>query len=80
MAKIGRNEACPCGSGIKFKHCCAGKLETQRDRRSSWALLALALVGALAAVSAVIALVSGPSDEGPNRVWSAEHGHYHDAR
>lgn len=20
-----RNEACPCGSGRKFKHCCAGK-------------------------------------------------------
>lgn len=21
-AKIGRNDACPCGSGKKFKHCC----------------------------------------------------------
>ena len=21
--KIGRNEKCPCGSGKKFKHCCA---------------------------------------------------------
>lgn len=21
-AKVGRNEACPCGSGKKFKHCC----------------------------------------------------------
>jgi uncharacterized protein len=21
--KIGRNEACPCGSGRKYKHCCA---------------------------------------------------------
>ncbi|MGI6214705.1 MAG: SEC-C metal-binding domain-containing protein [Christensenellales bacterium] len=20
--KIGRNEACPCGSGKKYKHCC----------------------------------------------------------
>lgn len=24
--KIGRNEACPCGSGKKYKRCCAGKL------------------------------------------------------
>ncbi len=24
MAKIGRNEQCPCGSGRKYKHCCAG--------------------------------------------------------
>jgi uncharacterized protein len=21
--KVGRNERCPCGSGKKFKHCCA---------------------------------------------------------
>jgi hypothetical protein len=25
MAKIGRNPDCPCGSGRKFKRCCAGK-------------------------------------------------------
>ena len=25
MAKIGRNEKCPCRSGKKFKHCCARK-------------------------------------------------------
>lgn len=25
MAKIGRNDACPCGSGKKFKRCCLGK-------------------------------------------------------
>ena len=22
MAKVGRNDACPCGSERKFKHCC----------------------------------------------------------
>lgn len=26
MAKIGRNEPCPCGSGNKFKKCCMNKL------------------------------------------------------
>ena len=25
MAKIGRNDPCPCGSGKKFKKCCLGK-------------------------------------------------------
>lgn len=25
MAKIGRNQPCPCGSGKKYKHCCAEK-------------------------------------------------------
>jgi hypothetical protein len=29
MAKIGRNEACPCGSGKKFKRCCLGKQQEQ---------------------------------------------------
>ncbi len=22
--KTGRNESCPCGSGLKYKHCCEG--------------------------------------------------------
>lgn len=26
-AKVGRNDACPCGSGLKFKRCCIGKKE-----------------------------------------------------
>ncbi|WP_373280656.1 SEC-C metal-binding domain-containing protein, partial [Methylomonas koyamae] len=25
LAKPGRNEACPCGSGRKYKHCCADR-------------------------------------------------------
>ncbi|HHQ4575443.1 SEC-C metal-binding domain-containing protein [Aeromonas hydrophila] len=24
MKKIGRNEKCPCGSGLKYKRCCGG--------------------------------------------------------
>ena len=32
MAKISRNDPCPCGSGKKFKKCCLGKeLESQRQ-------------------------------------------------
>jgi len=26
--KIGRNDPCPCGSGRKYKQCCAGKNQT----------------------------------------------------
>lgn len=29
MAKIGRNEACPCGSGLKYKRCCLQKEKTE---------------------------------------------------
>lgn len=28
MKKIGRNDPCPCGSGLKYKKCCALKEET----------------------------------------------------
>jgi hypothetical protein len=28
-SRIGRNEACPCGSGMKFKRCCLGKTATR---------------------------------------------------
>ena len=27
MPKIGRNSMCPCGSGLKYKHCCLSKDE-----------------------------------------------------
>jgi hypothetical protein len=30
--KVGRNEPCPCGSGKKFKKCCAGKLSLVEAR------------------------------------------------
>jgi preprotein translocase subunit SecA len=28
VPKIGRNDSCPCGSGKKFKKCCAGHAPT----------------------------------------------------
>lgn len=34
VAKIGRNDPCPCGSGRKYKRCCYGK-DQERLRRSS---------------------------------------------
>lgn len=35
--KIGRNQACPCGSGLKYKACCGGSnLERERRLRSAF--------------------------------------------
>ena len=34
MGKVGRNEACPCGSGRKFKRCCLGKQQAVNDNLS----------------------------------------------
>jgi hypothetical protein len=42
-ARVGRNDPCPCGSGLKYKHCCAGKLRLS-VRGGRWVLGALGLV------------------------------------
>lgn len=34
MAKIGRNEKCPCRSGKKYKHCCAGSVQDTKPQIS----------------------------------------------
>ena len=75
MSKTGRNDACPCGSGKKYKKCCAAKRENRVSKLMIAGLL-LALAGGVYAVTV------GFSDEGtavagPGRVWSPEHGHYH---
>jgi hypothetical protein len=73
MTKPGRNDGCPCGSGRKYKKCCALK-----ERRTSSTLL-LAVGGAVLA-AIIIGLVQFTSERQSapaGRVWSAEHGHYH---
>jgi len=38
MSKVGRNDPCPCGSGLKFKKCCLGKEEqTGEDLKTTYA-------------------------------------------
>ena len=69
--KVRRNDACPCGSGRKYKQCCAGKTE----RRSQFGLYtALAVI---VAIVGVIAYTFTSEGSGPRRVWVPEHGHYH---
>lgn len=36
MAKIGRNEPCPCGSGKKYKHCCYGTVPAGFAAADAW--------------------------------------------
>ena len=72
MASTGRNDPCPCGSGKKFKQCCALK-----TNQVSPLLVGVLIAGAILAVILIVTSVRESSDSG--RVWSAEHGHYHDA-
>jgi hypothetical protein len=74
-AKVGRNQACSCGSGRKFKHCCEAK------RQSMSLAMRVALVAAAGALIAgiVLGVSSFDANTGPGagRVWSEEHGHWH---
>ena len=76
MSKPGRNDLCHCGSGQKFKKChgAAGASGASGN-------VMLLLVGAaiLAAIVVGIASFTGDGTSGTTRVWSTEHGHYHDA-
>ena len=77
MAKIGRNDPCPCGSGRKYKKCCE---LSDRNGGTRSRVMMFAVGGAVvAALLAGIASFTGERSSGPTRVWSAEHGHYHDA-
>ena len=78
MAKIGRNQTCPCGSGLKYKKCCAmKKTKTPVALRIVVAVVAVFLIGGL------IVFLTNIDDYDPNasstagRVWSEEHGHWH---
>lgn len=75
--EVGRNDPCPCGSGLKYKKCCQGKQQTW----SVWTVLALVVFG-LVLVFGVYALwvnlTASGAPAAPQRVWSQAHGHYHD--
>lgn len=77
MSKTGRNDLCPCGSGKKFKRCHDVK---QQGGGASARLMMIAVAGAmiLALILGIASLTSSGSATGV-RIWSPEHGHYHDA-
>ena len=76
MAKTGRNEPCPCGSGKKFKNCHEGKTSSARSSRVLMVVVGAAM---LAAIAAGVASFTGERRAAGARVWDPVHGHYHDA-
>ena len=73
MAKVGRNEPCPCGSGRKHKNCCERRA---RGFGAGTRVALLILAGAIAAAF-LFGIASRDEGTGQGRTWSAEHGHYH---
>ena len=78
MAKTGRNDLCPCGSGKKYKKCHEASERGNSLVRSRFLLIAVG-GGLLAAVAlAIVSMFTAPATTG-GRVWDPTHGHYHDA-
>jgi uncharacterized protein YchJ len=76
MSEIGRNAACPCGSGLKYKRCCAVRsTETSLLSRVALSAVAIMLIGG--AVFLLSSLDDHEGRIGPTRVWSEAHGHWH---
>ena len=76
MAKTGRNDLCPCGSGKKYKKCHEAGDSATRSR------MLMIVVGGAVLAAIAIGFVSYNSDPaaGDNvRVWDPAHGHYHNA-
>ncbi len=48
MAKIGRNDRCPCGSGKKYKHCCARNPVVEKRPSTPEEQLRISLMNAVA--------------------------------
>lgn len=80
MPSTGRNQPCPCGSGSKYKHCCEQKDKQPFMSRTGLIMgLAVAVVLAGGVAAFFNESSSGAESSAPaGKVWSAEHGHYHD--
>jgi hypothetical protein len=77
VAKPGRNDLCPCGSGKKYKRCHEAK---EKGSGIGQHLVLIAVAGAvLAALLVGIASFRSGGQTAGVRIWSPEHGHYHDA-
>jgi hypothetical protein len=83
--RTGRNEPCPCGSGSKYKNCCINEKARQHSRYLTVLVIAVATVAAAGVIPSLLpekekekpALSSRTPR--PGKVWSEEHGHWHDA-
>ena len=63
-ASVGRNDPCPCGSGLKYKQCCEGKALPRMRGRRGW-LLGVAALAALALIAWGIMRSQSPSVANP---------------
>ena len=84
MKKVGRNEPCHCGSGKKYKNCHqqidGAKGSKDKNLLIGGVLALFIIVAAILVFMNVQSPQNGAPGEAPaGKVWSPEHGHWHDA-
>jgi len=94
MEKLGRNDLCHCGSGKKYKNCHMNNETSGRGLNKAFILVAIlvtltgiGIVGYVTnsqnnAEAQGQGYTPAPPPKGeapPGKVWSYEHGHWHDA-
>lgn len=94
MEKIGRNDPCHCGSGKKYKNCHMKNETSSRGVNKAFiltgllvALAAIGVIGYITNSKNEAAEQNGgfkpgtppPGEAPPGKVWSYEHGHWHNA-
>ena len=82
MAKIRRNDPCHCGSGKKYKNCHQNVEEQKKVLNNNLIIGGVALFLILLALGIYWKTQStgdpSPGNAPAGKVWSPEHGHYHD--
>ena len=77
-SKVGRNERCPCGSGKKYKACCA--LKKGELSNLQWLVIAAVVVVVVLALVLTFRPSSKDTENSicpPGQFWSMDHGHCH---
>ena len=74
---VARNAPCPCGSGKKYKKCCMAK-DGPLSTRTAMVLFALLMLGGV--IGIIVSMTTAREGSAANRIWSPEHGHWHDVR
>lgn len=72
MVRVGRNDPCPCGSGLRYKNCCL----PHRGGLSIPMRLLLLLAGVLLLVAVTLVFVYHPGLD-HRRAWYGEQNHPH---
>jgi hypothetical protein len=76
--KSERNAPCPCGSGKKYKICCAAKRPTSQ-RIAVLSVVAVVGLGLFVLAGMIRDAAESDGNSRAGQVWSEEHGHWHDA-